>query len=562
MYAGTDIILGNFDGRFRGEMRLKDALARSINTPAYLALLDVEQEISRYAVADYLHDSLGFSKVSRENYNTQYAIGGSTFSVSPAELFGAQAVMMNGGFYTKPHTVRYVETADNEIIKDEFEHKKTRVISEETAYLVSVLEEYNVNSGIVNRMEILANKPYQVYAKTGTTDYGDDFTHLGIPENAGKDQWMMASSRDYTSVVWMGWDKPEAGKGTWWSGYKYAMNPLGKMNYRLLDTIHKDKENPGSVARPAGVSQFKHVLSTFPYANPIEGMDSEYITTGEINKKYLNLKDLDKAGVDLENVEEFSASISANKKDKTVNLTWSEYPEDGEIKDKTYDISLGNVKATGTRLFHPSWIFGPVQYKASVYVDGQKLEEIVSETNTMETNLKIPDNKEVKICGYYGNSKQNGSENCTDVENPNLNKEINIPKFNTKSEIEAFIKENKLNSENWTTASVSANSQDDIGKVANVKFSNMNIVNKNFRLESLKDMQIVVNIYDGTKLFAGSYEDFEDWASDQNIQNVVDNEPDDESRPVVKYRINEDPNAYLPNDFYKGKIKSIQAFVE
>ncbi|HZJ86022.1 MAG TPA: transglycosylase domain-containing protein, partial [Erysipelotrichaceae bacterium] len=435
-YAGTDKILGNFNNRYVGEMTLKEAISRSINTPAYQTLLEVEQEISRYAVADYLHDSLGFSKVNRENYNTQYAIGGSTFSVSPAELFGAQAVMMNGGFYTKPHTVRYVETMDNEIIKEEFEYPKTKVISEETAYLVSVLEAYNVTSGYVNRMEILGGRPYEVYAKTGTTDYADTALHLGIPEGAGKDQWMFASSKDYTSVVWMGWDKPEADKGTYWSGYKYSMNPLGKMNQRLLTTIHKDKENPGRVTRPAGVASITHVLSTFPYANPIEGMDSQYVTTGEINKKYLNLVDLDKSSIDIEVVEDFTANITADKKDKIVTLNWSEYPEDGEIKSKTYDISLGRIKATGTRLFHPSWIFGPVQYKATIYVDGEKLEEVSSDENTFQQSFKIPNDATVKICGYYGNSEQNGSETCLTVDNPIANENIRIPKFDLKQEIE------------------------------------------------------------------------------------------------------------------------------
>ncbi len=566
-YAGTDVILSNFNGVYQGEMLIKDAVARSINTPAYSTLQQVEQEISRYAVADYLHDSLGFTKVNRDNYNTQYAIGGSTFLISPAELFGAQAVMMNGGYYTKPHTVRYVETADNEIIKDEFDYPKTRVISEETAYLVSVLEANNVSAGIVNRMEVLGGRPYKVYAKTGTTDYADTALHLGIPAGAGKDQWMMASSKAYTSVVWMGWDKAEANKGTWWNNYKYGMNPLGKMNVRLLNTMHKGKDNPGNVTRPAGVASFNHVLSTFPYANPIDGMDSEYIVTGEINKKYLKLVDIDKSGLDIEKVEEFNADIIADSNNKKVTLSWSEYPDDGEIKSATYDISLGRVKATGTRLFHPSWIFGPVQYKATIYVDGEKFEEIESEENKFSQNFEIPNDKTIKICGYYGNSQQNGNETCKILDNPNLNESITIPQFTTRAQIQAFISEHGLDASKWTENGEQATMNPAlVGQVASVRSQGMSIVNRDFELQSLKQMNITVSYYklagnNQTTLPTGTYRNFLDWASNLNLT-VVATPNVIETAIVTRYKVNEDTRVFLPNEIFSGIINKIQAFID
>ncbi len=496
-YAGTDKYLSNFDGRYRGEVTLKDALATSFNTPAYLTLLEIESEIGRGAIADYLHDALGFSKVNRDNYNSQYAIGGSTFQISPAELFGAQAVMMNGGFYTKPHTVDYVETADQEIIKDEFNYPKTKVISEETAYLVSVLENYNVTSGIINRMEVLAGKAYPVYAKTGTTDYGDSAVHLGIPEGAGKDQWMMASSRKYTSIVWMGYDKPEAGKETYWTMAKYNANPLGRMNNILLDSIHRNKENPGRVVRPAGISSITHIISTFPYANPIEDIDPKYITTGEINSKYLNLVDLDKDGINLEKVESFKSDIKANKIDKTINFIWSKYPEDGAIKGATYDISSGRIKATGTRLFDPSWIFGEVKYKATIYVDGKELDTIESSENTFSKSYVIDNKAKIKVCGYYGNSKQSGPETCIDLDNPEIKNFIRIPKFNNKNDLDIFISNNDLDPsiviEGDTTKTDNATI---VGQIASVKVNGVDITNKEYTIDEIKKMKFTVSYYE------------------------------------------------------------------
>lgn len=562
-YAGTNFIMGNADGRYRGEMRLKDAVAQSINTPAYATLLAVEDEIGRTAVADYLHDSLGFTKVTRENYNAQYAIGGSDFQISPAELFGAQAVMMNGGYYTKPHTIRYVETAENEIIKDEFDYPKTKVISEETAYLVSVLEENNVSAGIINRMEVLGGRPYRVYAKTGTTDYGDHGVQYGIPSGAGKDQWMFASSKAYTSVVWMGWDKPEAGKETWWTNYKYGMNALGKMNVRILNTVHQGKENPGNVERPTGISNITHVLSTFPYANPIEGMESQYITTGEINSKFLDLVDLDKTTIDVETVEKFKADVKVNGKQKTVSLTWTEYPEDGAIKGKTYDISLGNRKATGTRLFHPSWIFGPVQYKATIYVDGEKLEEVTSEDNAFAKDFTIDNNKTIKICGYYGNTKQDGNETCVTPENPEIDEKITIPFIELKEQVEDFIEKYKLKMKNWTTGQpTSTRVSDQVGKVASVTSNNNDILGKEISLKNLKEMKVVVAYYDKFKLFEGKYSDFETWANKNGFTIDPNTDVTDKSKNVTYYNINGGSEKHNPGSEYMNPINLIKAFTE
>ncbi|NLC54366.1 MAG: hypothetical protein GX769_00605 [Erysipelothrix sp.] len=560
MYAGTDKVLANWDRRYRGEMTLKAAVAQSINIPAYNAVLAAEGVIGRSGVADYLHDNLGFTQVTRDNYNTQFAIGGSSFQISPAELFGAQAVMMNGGFYTKPHTVRYVETADKKIIKDEFDYPKTRVLSEEAAYLVSVLEENNVSSGTINRMENLGGRPYKVYAKTGISDYGDSAVQYGVPVGAGKDQWMMASSKGYTSAVWMGWDKAEAGKENWWTSPKYSYNPLGKVNHRLLTTIHKDKPNPGNVERPSGVTSFNHVLSTFPYANPIEGIDAKYITTGEIAKKNLNLVDLDKASIDVETVESFVADIKVAGKNKTISLGWTEYPEDGAIKGPTYDISLGSIKATGTRLFHPSWIFGPVQYKATIYVDGQKLEEVRSDANSFAKDFTIPNDKTIKVCGYYGNSVQNGVETCVNLDNPKIDEKIVIPNFTTQAEIDNFIIAQGLNKNLWTVGIPTLTFDPTlVGKVADVRHNGSSIMNKDVQIEKLKEMEIKISFYTQLKLPTGTYKDFENWAKNLGL-NIKDNDDAEDDKPVTKYNINDSNQVYLPGSDVTIKINSIKAF--
>lgn len=496
-YAGTNKYISNSVGRYYGQIELKDALGISLNTPPYLTLSEVESKIGRNKVAQYLIESLNFSKVTPENYNTQYAIGGSTFQISPMELFAAQAVMMNGGHYIKPQTVAYVEKRDGTIVKDEFEPEKTQVVSEETAYLVSEIEASNVTYHLENRMNILNHKGYPVYAKTGTTDYGDTQTHLGIPVGAGKDQWMYASSKQYTSVVWMGWDKPVAGETSWWTNPKYNSNPLGRINSMLLDSLHKGKANPGRVEKPAGVSEIKHVLATFPYANPIEGMDEKYITTGNINRKFLKLVDLDNTGISIEKLDSFKADLELKGKNKEINIKWSEYPEDGSIKKDTYDISSGPIKATGKILFDKSWIFGPVKYEAVIYVDGVEIDKVTSDKNELTKKITAPNGAEVKVCGYYANSKQEGPETCVTVTNPDLDEVITVGIINSDETLNEFKAKYELKDNQFKVAESKVENTDPTktGKVAFVRYNGTNISGQKFNEKDLKSMQFEVFLY-------------------------------------------------------------------
>lgn len=498
--GGTSHYIGNADGMYRGEVRLKEAVATSLNTTAYQTLLDVEAKIGQDRVSQYLKESLNFSKVTPEGYNSQYSIGGSSFLVSPMELFGAQAVMMNGGYYIKPHTVKAVEMSDGKLVTDEFEVEKTKVISEESAFLVSELEKNNVNSGIINRMEVLAGKAYPVYAKTGTTDYGDTQVHLGIPLGAGKDQWMMASSRKYTSVVWMGWDNPDAEKVTWWTNEKYNANALGWMNNIILDALHADIENPGSVQRPAGIADITHVLSTFPYANPVADMDEQYITSGLINRKFLNLVDLDNAGIAIEKLDSFSADMQAVGQDKVITINWSEYPDDGAVKGETYDISVDGIGATGKRLFDPSWIFGPVKYHAVITVDGKEYESITSEENTHKLTVKIPNGAEVKVCGFYANNKQEGPETCVTVTNPKVDELVTIPQFNTQEDINAFINKYDLDSNLWKTGEATKTTEEKLnGQIASVHYNGVPITGFEYTTDQLEKMTFTISYYEYEK---------------------------------------------------------------
>ena len=61
VYRGTKKVINNFDGQYRGDVTLQQAVGQSLNTPAIQTLQEVIDTIGRSKVIDYLQ-SLGFSR--------------------------------------------------------------------------------------------------------------------------------------------------------------------------------------------------------------------------------------------------------------------------------------------------------------------------------------------------------------------------------------------------------------------------------------------------------------------------------------------------------------------
>ncbi|MDO5110313.1 MAG: transglycosylase domain-containing protein, partial [Erysipelotrichaceae bacterium] len=230
-YPGESRILVNANGRYRGTVNIKDAVANSLNIPAIITLQKVQEKIGGDKIVDYLQ-SMGISKADKETFHLSYAIGANQFEMTPKELAGAHAAMINLGVYNEPHTIRKVEIIGGDTFYPE--NQNVRVLSSGSAYLVDLLMKNNVDVQIYNLMQVLKRR-YPVYAKTGTTDWGTDGLQYGIPEAAMKDKWMVASTSQYTNAVWCGYDYAVAGKGTYFQQWKMLLNIPGQINQALLD---------------------------------------------------------------------------------------------------------------------------------------------------------------------------------------------------------------------------------------------------------------------------------------------------------------------------------------
>lgn len=436
MWGGTDKVVRNYSRRYDGEVRMMEALSRSLNIPAIKTLQAVVNSIGSAKVVEYLQ-SLGFSKVFRGNngFDLGYAIGGSTFTVTPLEMIGAYGMLLNGGVYTKPHTVGRIEFRNGEApIIPTF--ASVRILSVEAAYLTTYMMEYTVSGPFGNQIKLL-NRSYPVYAKSGTSDWGSEGLQYGIPEGAAKDTWIVSGTSRYINVAWVGFDKAVAGQGTYMSNDLYRLNTAGLINRMLLNHQEKLATSFPAIPRPAGITEINHVLGVYPYAAPIDGMNPSLITSGLIKKEFATLNPLTPPA--LSNLSDVTVTMSsANPNVRTISTTLSSYPipEDLVMASSTLQMELDTgteiIRATGTRLYHPSWIYGPVRYFSSISVNGGTPKITISDQNIITVDVEIPAGGEttLNVCGFYA------FESATDIRSNQICKTINagdanitVPKF-------------------------------------------------------------------------------------------------------------------------------------
>ena len=398
VYAGTDFVITNANNSYAGEIRLVDAIGNSLNTPAIATLQELVDTMGRGAIVDYLQ-SLGFSQVTDENFDIQFAIGGSNLTVSVEEMAGAHSMILNNGQYITPHTITKIEFMDSdEVVEPSYE--ATQIISPEAAYLTARMEYQAIYGPYANYMQV-ARKNYQSFGKTGTTDWGDSGLEYNIPLGAVKDRWMAMSTTDFTNVIWLGYEKAIKDAGTYFTNDKSSLNITGNTMSRLLDVLESVYGTPADLQRPENVVDITHILGTWPYASPIAEMDPTYITTGEIKKDSYKL--VDPMTQELAELSEFSSEIT---NDLHYKFHFAPYPDESKltVAEPTMDISLSTdstyVEAWGNRLFDYSWIFGPVRYKVFIKQGDTIVQEIVTDQADSEGDLNVSPGT-YDVCGMY-----------------------------------------------------------------------------------------------------------------------------------------------------------------
>lgn len=185
----------NYDGKYYGPTTLRKALMLSRNIVSVKIVFDIGPDY----VVDYAK-RLGIS--SPLDAVPSIALG--ACGVSLLELNAVFAVFNNGGYRVEPIYVTKVVDRDGNVIEENMP-KLERVISEETAYIMTSLMESVVNSGTGTRVKAIGRP---AAGKTGTTN---DYI----------DAWFMGFVPQLNTGVWVGFDD-EKSLGKYETGSKAA----------------------------------------------------------------------------------------------------------------------------------------------------------------------------------------------------------------------------------------------------------------------------------------------------------------------------------------------------
>lgn len=198
----------NSNKKFRGEVRLRQALYLSMNLVSMRVLLQFGAGKAINYVERFGFDTSNFPR------NTQLAVGGGTIALTPLEVATGYAAFANGGYKVEPYLIQAVESikgdmlytakpptvcrdcleqAENEIYLDEIQTPSApRIIEERAAYLMDTILSDVVRRGTGTKA-IKALNRRDLRGKTGTT-------------NDATDIWFSGYTRDLVATVWAGFD--------------------------------------------------------------------------------------------------------------------------------------------------------------------------------------------------------------------------------------------------------------------------------------------------------------------------------------------------------------------
>ncbi len=181
----------NFDSIFRGPVKLKDALAQSINVPAVKTLYigGLKKVLSNMS-------SFGVSTLNDPGrFGLSLVLGGG--EVKLIELTGAYSVLAADGIQHKPVEILKIENSSGNVI-EEYKNNGKRVVDKQYPRLINnILSDVELRAPLYHTsLGLTKVVGHQVAIKTGTTnDYVDAWT-FGYTPNLVVGVWAGNNNRD------------------------------------------------------------------------------------------------------------------------------------------------------------------------------------------------------------------------------------------------------------------------------------------------------------------------------------------------------------------------------
>ncbi len=222
----------NYDGQYRGEVTLTDALRHSLNTPAVRLSEEVGRELVRTVASQ-------FGIESDLAAGAALALGASESTL--IEMTGAYAGILNGGSAVRPFGLTELRLlGENAPMFEQDTGIQERVISRASAQQLTYMMSTVTASGTGARAA-LSDRP--TAGKTGTT-------------NSARDAWFVGFTADYVAGVWMGYDDNRPLSGVTGGGLP------AEIWRQAMENVHTDLPprplpmiDPIAEARPASQPQ-------------------------------------------------------------------------------------------------------------------------------------------------------------------------------------------------------------------------------------------------------------------------------------------------------------------
>jgi penicillin-binding protein 1A len=210
----------NYDGKYEGPMRMRQALTKSKN----MVSIRILQSITPRYVQDYI-TKFGLDAEKHPPYLTM-ALGAG--SVTPLQMLTGYSVFANGGFRTHPYFIQRIEDAQGKVLSKAAPSVANagadQVIDVRNAYtMVSMMQDVVKHGTAIRAMQLGRQ---DLAGKTGTT-------------NDSIDAWFCGFQPTIVGISWIGFDQPRS---------------LG------------DKETGGGAALPMWISYMEKVLKNVPQA--------------------------------------------------------------------------------------------------------------------------------------------------------------------------------------------------------------------------------------------------------------------------------------------------------
>jgi len=183
-YEDKEYIPQNFEDEYFGPVTLRRALAKSLN----VATLKVAEMIGYERIAILWRDQMGIS----QSVQAVPSVALGSFEVSPLEMATAYEVLASGGYRREPFALGRASTEDGTFFDLGGNSSESRVVRQETTYLVTRMMESVLNEGTGAAARGLGFSA-EAAGKSGTT-------------NDTRDAWFAGFTPDIVTIVWVGYD--------------------------------------------------------------------------------------------------------------------------------------------------------------------------------------------------------------------------------------------------------------------------------------------------------------------------------------------------------------------